>query len=180
MSWHHDSCCTTIVPAPFITSLEPASGRCRFSSKWIVHIIIFKRVKIFAKNLVLEVEILSEQFGQFVSGQLVNYQDLTPGCRAAVVPTLATATTSVMEPGATTPQHYSMGRRRLRDWQLSMLSLSVFMTMCWCGDMKWWCWQNAADATFVTSLRGWMRIRTIWWQLTISVACMHVSQKMCL
>ena len=74
-----------------------------------MNIIIFKRVKIFVKNLVLEVEILSEQFGQFVSGQLVNYQDLTPGCRAAVVPTLATATTSVMEPGATAPQQHGWG-----------------------------------------------------------------------
>ena len=60
----------------------------------------------------MEVEILSEQFGQFVNGQLVTYQDLTPGCRAAVVPTPATATTSVMEPGATTPQQHCSSRER--------------------------------------------------------------------
>ena len=76
---------------------------------------MYKCVKIFSTKswgLVFEVEILSEQFGQFVNGQLVTYQDLTPGCRAAVVPTPATATTSVMEPGATAPQQHYSSRER--------------------------------------------------------------------
>ena len=77
----------------------------------------------------MEVEILSEQFGQFVNGQLVTYQDLTPGCRAAVVPTPATATTSVMEPGATAPQQHYSSRERgggcVTDSCLNVVTVSV-------------------------------------------------------
>ena len=177
MSWHHDSCCTTItIPAPFITSLEPASGRCRFSSKWIVHIIIFKRVKIFAKNLVLEVETLSEQFGQFVNGQLVNYQDLTPDCRAAVVPTLATATTSVMEPGATAPQH--------GEEEVAWLTVVDVVTVSVHDNVLMWTYEMMMLAKC-----SWCNICDIAPRMNENQdnlvtadnqCCMHVSQKMCL
>ena len=76
----------------------------------------------------MELEILSEQFGQFVNGQLVTYQDRTQGCQAAVVRTPATATTSVMDPGATTPQHYSSRERGggcVTDSCLNVVTVSV-------------------------------------------------------
>ena len=71
--------------------------------------------------------------------------------------------------------------RRLRDWQLLLLSLSVFMTMCWCGDMMMlakcsWC--NICDIAPRMN-ENQDNLFSDSWQSVLQ-CCMHVSQKMCL